>query len=170
MSKNDCFIKACRGEATDRIPAWFMRQAGRYMPEYRAIRDKHSFLEMVKNPEVAAEITLQPIKAFDIDAGIIFADILPLLEAMGMDLEFIKGTGPVLHNPLRSPEQIAALTPHQTRSEGTQWRPSPSWIFRCALYAGLLRHRRRRFTGLRRLQSLHEIRNGGFPPTHAEAF
>ena len=111
MSKNDCFIKACRREPTDRIPVWFMRQAGRYMPEYRAIREKHTFLEMVKNPELAAEITLQPIKAYDIDAGIIFSDILPLVESMGLSLEFIKGEGPVFHSPIRSAEQVEALTP-----------------------------------------------------------
>jgi uroporphyrinogen decarboxylase len=86
-----------------------MRQAGRYMPKYRAIRERHAFLDMVKAPEVAAEITLQPIRAFDLDAAIIFADILPPLEGMGIQLTFEKGEGPVIHNPLRSPAEIAAL-------------------------------------------------------------
>ena len=76
---NDRFLKACRREPTDRTPVWFMRQAGRYMPEYRAIRARHGFLEMVKTPELAAEITLQPLRALPLDAAIIYADIPPPL-------------------------------------------------------------------------------------------
>lgn len=86
-----------------------MRQAGRYMPEYRAIRARYGFLEMVKTPELAAEITLQPVRALDIDAAIIYADILPPLEGMGLRLTYEQGEGPVIHNPLRSPADIAAL-------------------------------------------------------------
>lgn len=86
-----------------------MRQAGRYMPEYRAIRERYGFLEMVKTPELAAEITMQPILAFPVDAAIIFADILPLLEGIGLQLTYEQGEGPVIHNPLRSPADIAAL-------------------------------------------------------------
>ncbi len=108
-ASNFRFIKACRREPTDRTPVWFMRQAGRYMPEYRAIRERYGFLQMVKTPDLAAEVTLQPIHAFDIDAAIIFADILPPLEGMGLRLTFEKGEGPVIHNPLRSPADIAAL-------------------------------------------------------------
>ncbi|MCJ8331861.1 MAG: uroporphyrinogen decarboxylase, partial [Lentisphaeria bacterium] len=89
MSRQDRFIKACHKEQVDCTPVWLMRQAGRYMPEYRAIREKYTILEMIKNPELSCEVTLQPLNAFDIDAGIIFADILPLLEAMGLDLEFV---------------------------------------------------------------------------------
>lgn len=103
------FLAACRREHTDVTPVWFMRQAGRYMPEYRAIRERHGFLQMVKTPEVAAEITLQPIKAFAVDAAIIFADILPPLEGLGLRLTYEKGEGPVIHNPLRTPAAIAAL-------------------------------------------------------------
>lgn len=106
---NDRFVRACRRQPTDCTPIWLMRQAGRYMPEYRAIRENYGFLEMVKNPAVAAEITMQPLNAYDLDAGIIFADILPPLEGMGIDLTFEKGEGPVIHNPLRSPADIAAL-------------------------------------------------------------
>jgi uroporphyrinogen decarboxylase len=106
---NDRFLKACRREPTDCTPVWLMRQAGRYMPEYRAIRERHGFLDMVKTPEVATEITLQPIKAFDLDAAIIFADILPPLEGMGLRLTFEKGEGPVIHNPLRTPADVTAL-------------------------------------------------------------
>ncbi len=86
-----------------------MRQAGRYMPEYRAVRERHSLLEIVKTPELAVEVTLQPINAFELDAAIIFADLLPPLEGMGLQLTYEKGEGPVIHNPLRTPADIAAL-------------------------------------------------------------
>jgi uroporphyrinogen decarboxylase len=86
-----------------------MRQAGRYMAEYRRLRDKYTILEIIKTPELAVEVTMQPINAFDLDAAIIFADILPPLEAMGLSLEFIRGEGPVIHNPLRIAADIAAL-------------------------------------------------------------
>jgi len=86
-----------------------MRQAGRYMPEYRAVRARHSLLEIVKTPELAVEVTLQPIQAFELDAAIIFADLLPPLEGMGLHLTYEKGEGPVIHNPLRTPADIAAL-------------------------------------------------------------
>jgi uroporphyrinogen decarboxylase len=86
-----------------------MRQAGRYMPEYRALREKHPFLEMVKTPALACEVTLQPINAFDLDAAIIFADILPPLEGMGLQLEFVAGDGPVIRNPIRSAADVHAL-------------------------------------------------------------
>jgi uroporphyrinogen decarboxylase len=86
-----------------------MRQAGRYMAEYRALREKYSILEIIKTPELACEVTLQPIHAFNVDAAIIFADILPPLEGMGLDLEFMKGEGPVIHNPIRCRADIEAL-------------------------------------------------------------
>lgn len=98
---NDRFLKACRREPVDCTPVWFMRQAGRYMSEYRRLRAKHSILEMCRTPELAAEVTLQPIERFPLDAAIIFADILLPLEAMGLQLEFAEGEGPVIHNPVR---------------------------------------------------------------------
>ncbi|NJP04631.1 MAG: uroporphyrinogen decarboxylase [Chloroflexaceae bacterium] len=107
--KNDRFLRACRREPVDCTPIWLMRQAGRYMPEYRAIRKQYGFLDMVKTPEVAAEITMQPVQAFEIDAAIIFADILPPLEGMGIHLTFEKGEGPVIHNPIRTLDDIEAL-------------------------------------------------------------
>ena len=107
---NDRFLKACRREPVDRTPVWLMRQAGRYMTEYRRLREAHTILEIIKTPELAAEVTLQPINAFDLDAAIIFADILPPLEAMGLSLEFIRGEGPVIHNPLRIDADVAALS------------------------------------------------------------
>lgn len=106
---NDRFLKACRCEATDCTPVWLMRQAGRYMPEYRAVRERYGFLQMVKTPEVATEITMQPIQAFAVDAAIIFADILPPLEGMGLQLTYEQGEGPVIHNPLQNPADIEAL-------------------------------------------------------------
>jgi uroporphyrinogen decarboxylase len=107
--KNDRLLKACRREPVDCTPIWLMRQAGRYMAEYRRMREKHTILEIIKTPELAAEVTLQPIQAFALDAAIIFADILPPLEAMGLSLEFIRGEGPVIHNPLRVAADVAAL-------------------------------------------------------------
>jgi uroporphyrinogen decarboxylase len=103
------FLKACRREAVDRVPVWFMRQAGRYMEEYRAIRKKHTLLEICKTPELAAEVTLQPITRLGVDAAILFADILLPLEAMGADLEFAKGEGPVIHNPIRTQADVDRL-------------------------------------------------------------
>ncbi len=86
-----------------------MRQAGRYLEEYRRIRERHGLLDMFKNPEIAAEVTLQPLKAFPLDAAIIFADILLPLEAMGIELEFVEGEGPVIHNPVRTGGDVDAL-------------------------------------------------------------
>nr|WP_044200322.1 uroporphyrinogen decarboxylase [Oscillochloris trichoides] len=106
---NDRILRAARRQPVDRTPIWLMRQAGRYMSVYRAVRERYGFLQMVKIPEVAAEVTLQPAQAFDIDAAIIFADILPPLEGLGIELTFEKGEGPVIHNPVRSPADIAAL-------------------------------------------------------------
>ncbi|MCL4873521.1 uroporphyrinogen decarboxylase [bacterium] len=109
VMENDAFLKACRREKAGYTPVWLMRQAGRYMKEYMAIREKHSFLEMCRNPEIAAEVTLQPIKAFDLDAAIIFADILLPLDGMGINLEFAKNEGPVISNPVRTRKDIDAV-------------------------------------------------------------
>ncbi len=109
MSQRSRFLNACRLEKVDCTPVWFMRQAGRYMPEYREIRGKYGLVEMFKTPELAVEVTLQPIKAFEVDAAIIFADILLPLEGMGIELEFVEGEGPVIHNPVRAAEEVAEL-------------------------------------------------------------
>lgn len=103
------FLRACRREATDRTPIWLMRQAGRYMPEYCRLREHHPLLDMIKTPELACEVTLQPIEAFDLDAAIIFADILPPLEGMGLHLRFADGEGPIIGNPVRTTDDIAHL-------------------------------------------------------------
>ena len=106
---NERFLKACRREPVDCTPVWFMRQAGRYMAEYRALRAKHSILELCKTPELAAQVTLQPIDRFPLDAAIIFADILLPLEPMGLRLEFAAGEGPVIHNPVRDQAAVDRL-------------------------------------------------------------
>lgn len=103
---NDTFLKACRRESVSHTPVWLMRQAGRYMKEYRALKEKHTFLEMCRTPELACEVTLQPIKEFELDAAIIFADILLPLEGMGINLEFAKDMGPVISNPVRNAKDI----------------------------------------------------------------
>lgn len=104
------FLRACRRETVDATPIWLMRQAGRYMAEYRKLREKYGILELIKTPELAMEVTLQPINAFDLDAAIIFADILPPLEGMGLQLEFAKGEGPIIHNPVRTAADVERLT------------------------------------------------------------
>ncbi|GAB4265706.1 MAG: uroporphyrinogen decarboxylase [Thermoleophilia bacterium] len=111
MTADYRFLRACRREEVDRTPVWMMRQAGRYLQEYRALRAKHSFLEMCRTPELAAEVTLQPLRRFAFDAAIIFADILLPLPGMGIDLTFAKGEGPVIGNPVRTAADVEALRP-----------------------------------------------------------
>lgn len=107
--KNDLFLRACKKLPVERTPIWIMRQAGRYLPEYRAVRAKSDFLTMCKTPELAAEVTLQPIDLIGVDAAIIFSDILIIPEAMGMPLEMNEGKGPVFHNPIRTEAGAASL-------------------------------------------------------------
>ena len=110
MHRSDSLIaKALRREVVKRPPVWMMRQAGRYLPEYMELRRQYGFLERCYNPELAAEITLQPLRRFPFDAGIIFSDILLPLHSMGADLHFREGIGPQIDNPVRSPEDVAAL-------------------------------------------------------------
>src|SRR5919106_1112265 len=109
MEMNDRFLRACRREPVDKTPVWFMRQAGRYMPEYRAIREKHSLLEICHQPELAAEVTLQPVRELGVDAAILFADILLPIIPLGLGLEFSKGEGPVIARPVRTLGDLAAL-------------------------------------------------------------
>ncbi|MSO21404.1 MAG: uroporphyrinogen decarboxylase [Acidobacteria bacterium] len=103
------FIRACRRQTVERTPVWFMRQAGRYMPEYRALRAKHSLIELCTHPELAAEVTLQPLRRLEVDAAIIFADLLLPPMAMGMSLKFVEGEGPVLGAPIRSEAALHQL-------------------------------------------------------------
>lgn len=106
---NDLFLRACRGESTDRPPVWMMRQAGRYLPEYRAVRAKSDFLSMVRTPELAVEVTLQPIDLVGVDAAIIFSDILVIPEAMGLSLTVEEGAGPRFGSTIRSAAELDRL-------------------------------------------------------------
>ena len=103
------FVKACKAQPVDRTPVWFMRQAGRYMPEYRAVRKQYSLIEICKKPEVAAEVTITAAEALSVDAAIIFADLLLPLEVMGLPFHFSAGEGPVIEKPVRSLEDIGRL-------------------------------------------------------------
>jgi uroporphyrinogen decarboxylase len=111
------FLRASRRQPTDATPVWLMRQAGRYMAEYRALRERYSILDIIHTPELACEVTLQPIQAFDLDAAIIFADILPPLAGMGLQLDFVKGEGPSIGNPVRTAadiDRLRVLPPEET--------------------------------------------------------
>ncbi len=107
--KNDLFLRACKRQDVERTPIWIMRQAGRYLPEYRAVRAKADFLTMCKTPELAAEVTIQPVDIIGVDAAILFSDILVIPEAMGMHLEMNEGKGPVFPNPIRTNDDAKKL-------------------------------------------------------------
>lgn len=108
-SHDSLFLKACRGEPTERTPIWLMRQAGRYMAEYREVRAKQSFLELCANPALCSEVMCTAVDRLGVDAAIIFSDLLPLLQPLGFDLEFVAGDGPVIHNPIRSDDDMGRL-------------------------------------------------------------
>ena len=150
------FLRACRRLPVERSPVWLMRQAGRYMPEYRALRAKHGILDIIRAPELAAEVTLQPIRAFGFDAAIIFADILPPLVGMGLELAFTDGDGPRISNRITGPRDVDRLgtppaeetmphtldgDPHRRARAGGE-RHAADRIRRRAVHARLLRHRR----------------------------
>jgi uroporphyrinogen decarboxylase len=103
------FLRACHGLPVERTPVWLLRQAGRYQPEYRALRERHSLLELIRTPELAAQVTLLPVDAFGLDAAIVFSDILPPLVGMGLDLDFVKGDGPRIGRPLASTRDVDLL-------------------------------------------------------------
>jgi uroporphyrinogen decarboxylase len=107
--KEAIFLRACRRERTERTPIWMMRQAGRYLPEYRAIREKYDFLTMCRTPSIASEITIQPVEIIGVDAGIIFSDILVVPEAMGMKIHISEESGPWLENPVRTEADVDKL-------------------------------------------------------------
>ncbi|HUI70365.1 MAG TPA: uroporphyrinogen decarboxylase [Spirochaetia bacterium] len=106
---SSAFLKACRLQKTEVTPLWLMRQAGRYLPEYRALRESHSMQDLIRSPELAARVTLQPLARFDLDAAIIFCDILPPLAGMGLSVSFESDRGPGIENPLRSTRDIDML-------------------------------------------------------------
>src|ERR1700689_3448192 len=115
---NSRFLDACRRRPTDVRPVWFMRQAGRYMKQYRELRAKHSLLEICKRPGLAAQVTLQPVEILDVDAAIVFADLLLPVEPMGLKLRFAAGEGPVIDNPVRTSSDIDSLSISNTDDLG----------------------------------------------------
>ncbi len=106
---NSLFVRAAKAQPTERTPVWFMRQAGRYMPEYRAIRKKYSLIEICKKPEIAAQVTIEAAEILKVDAAIIFADLLLPLEVMGLPFHFAAGEGPKIEKPIRTSQDVAAL-------------------------------------------------------------
>ncbi|MFH0809660.1 MAG: uroporphyrinogen decarboxylase [Pseudomonadota bacterium] len=106
---NDLFLRACRREPVERTPVWLMRQAGRYMEQYQEVRRQHSFLEMCHNPEIACEVTLTPVEILEVDAAILFSDLLIPVQAMGLEIEFKESVGPVIHNPVRTEADLERL-------------------------------------------------------------
>jgi uroporphyrinogen decarboxylase len=114
---NDRFLRACRREPVDRTPVWFMRQAGRYMAEYRAVRERHDLLEICRTPELAVEVTLQPVRALGVDAAILFSDLLLPLEPLGVPFHFAAGEGPVVDAPVRNAAGVARLRRFEPREE-----------------------------------------------------
>jgi uroporphyrinogen decarboxylase len=107
--KNDLILRALRGESTERTPVWMMRQAGRYLPDYIKLRDKYSFFERVKNPELACEITIQPVDIVGVDAAILFSDILVIPQAMGLEVQLIENKGPFLPEPIKMEKDLQRI-------------------------------------------------------------
>jgi uroporphyrinogen decarboxylase len=107
--KNDLLLRALSGEKTERTPVWMMRQAGRYLPDYMKLRKQYSFFERCQTPELAAEITIQPVDQIGVDAAIIFSDILVVPQAMGMEVQLVESKGPFLPEPIRSADDLERL-------------------------------------------------------------
>jgi uroporphyrinogen decarboxylase len=112
---NDRFLRACRREPVDVTPVWFMRQAGRYMSDYRALRQRYSLLEICRHPELAVAVTLQPVDVIEVDAAILFSDLLVPFTPMGLDLDFVKGEGPAIANPIRTAGDVDRLLHFEPR-------------------------------------------------------
>jgi uroporphyrinogen decarboxylase len=112
---NDRFLRACRREAVDMTPVWFMRQAGRYMSDYRALRERYSLLEICRRPDLAVAVTLQPLDVIEVDAAILFSDLLLPFTPLGLDFDFVKGEGPAVENPVRSPADVDRLRTFEPR-------------------------------------------------------
>jgi uroporphyrinogen decarboxylase len=111
MIENDLFLRACRGEAVSRVPVWYMRQAGRYDPDYRKIKEKYSLLEICRQPELAAEVSLMPVRKLGVDAAILYSDIMNPVASIGIEFDIVKDIGPVIHNPVRSASDVDRLKP-----------------------------------------------------------
>lgn len=117
MSYNDRFIKACKKQEVHTLPVWYMRQAGRYDPDYRKIKEKYSLLEICEQPELAAEVTLMPVKKLGVDAAILYSDIMNPVASIGIDFDIVKDVGPVIHNPVRTAADVAKLRPIQVEQD-----------------------------------------------------
>ena len=161
------FVRACLRKPVDRTPVWFLRQAGRYMQEYRDVRKHHTLVEICKQPELAAEVTITAAEKLGVDAAIIFADLLLPLEPMGLDFEFQAGEGPVVHHPVRSAEDVRALRTDRAGdlayvaraiekvAAHFRDRLGDDWILRGSVHVGELHDRRRRFVELHSHQAAH---------------
>jgi uroporphyrinogen decarboxylase len=160
------FLAACRREPTSFTPVWLMRQAGRYMEEYRKLRAQYGFLDLCKKPDLATEITVTPVQRLGVDAAILFADILLILEPMGVGLEYSKGDGPVIHRPVRSGKDIDGLkdstssascrlsTKRLEKLQRIKKQSAADRLRRRAVHAGFLSHRRQRLAQLHPHQRL----------------
>jgi uroporphyrinogen decarboxylase len=111
MPFNDRFLRACRKQPVDRVPVWYMRQAGRYDPDYRKIKQKYSLLEICRRPELAAEVTMMPVRKLGVDAAILYSDIMNPVASIGIDFDIVKDIGPVIHNPVRTAADVERLKP-----------------------------------------------------------
>ena len=111
MTYNDTFIRACRQQSTEHVPVWYMRQAGRYDPEYRKIKENYSLLEICRQPELAAEVTLMPVRKLGVDAAILYSDIMNPVASLGVNFDIVKNIGPVIENPIRSAADVDRLKP-----------------------------------------------------------
>ena len=124
---NDRFLRACRREPVDATPVWFMRQAGRYMADYRALRQRYSLLEICAQPELAVAVTLQPVDAIEVDAAILFSDLLLPFTPMGLEFDFVKGEGPAIEHPIRSAADVDRLRAlRAARGAGARARDDPA--------------------------------------------
>jgi uroporphyrinogen decarboxylase len=117
MKNESIFIKACRKQAVDTVPVWYMRQAGRYDPDYRKIKEKYTLLEICRQPELAAEVTLLPVKNLGIDAAILYSDIMNPVASLGIDFDIVKDIGPVIHNPIKTADDVHRLRPIQVEQD-----------------------------------------------------
>jgi uroporphyrinogen decarboxylase len=117
MKYNDTFIRACRKEQVDALPVWYMRQAGRYDPEYRKIKEKYSLLEICAQPELAAEVTMMPVRKLGVDAAILYSDIMNPVASIGVDFDIVPNIGPVIHTPIRSAQDVERLRPIQVEQD-----------------------------------------------------
>lgn len=111
MSNTDLFLRACRQERTEQVPVWYMRQAGRYDPDYRKIKERYSLLEICENPELAAEVTLMPVRKLGVDAAILYSDIMNPVASLGIKFDIVANVGPVIDNPIRSEADVQRLRP-----------------------------------------------------------